>query len=58
MLSRDLMNGKAEIYRLFCIVRIFECFKWDAFKTILYMKNEILLELLNFCGSLHFILNK
>ena len=57
MLSRDPMNGKTEIYRLLCLVRIFECFKWDAFKTTFYIKNEAMLELFNFYGSLHFTLN-
>ena len=53
------INGKTEIYRLLpCSVRIFKCFKWDAFKNIFFMKNETVLELFNFYGTLHFILSK
>ena len=54
MLIHYPMNDKSEIYRLSCSVQIFKCFKWDAFKTIFYMKNEVLLDLFNFYGTLHF----
>ena len=57
MLIRDPVNDKTEIYGLSCSVWIFKCFKWDAFKTIFYMKNETVLELFNFYGTLHFILS-
>ena len=43
MLICDPMNGKTEIYRLSCSVRIFKCFEWDTFKVVFYMKNETLL---------------
>ena len=52
MLIRDPVNDKTEIYGLSCSVWIFKCFKWDAFKTIFYIKNERVLELFNFYGTL------
>ena len=52
MLIRDPINGKTEIYRLSCLVRIFKCFKWDAFRIVLYMKNKN-----NFYGSAHIFHN-
>ena len=58
MLIRDPINGKTEIYRLSCSVRIFKCFKWDAFRIIFYMKNETLLELFNFYGSVNTLRNR
>ena len=33
------------------------CFDWNAFKTIFAMKNETLIELLNFYGTLYYILS-
>ena len=57
MLIRDPMNDKTEISRLSCSVWIFKYFKWDAFKTIFYMKNETVFELFNFYGTSHFILS-
>ena len=57
MLIRDPINGKTEIYRFSCLVQIFKCFKWDAFRIIFYMKNETLLELFNFYGSAHILHN-
>ena len=57
MLIRDPINGKTDIYRLSCLVRIFKCFKWDAFRIIFCMKNETLLELFNFYGSAHVLHN-
>ena len=55
MLIRDPINSKTDIYRLSCLVRIFKCFKWDAFRIIFSMKNETLLELFNFYGSAHIL---
>ena len=46
------MNGKTEIYRLSYSVRIFKCFKWDVFNAIFSTKNETMLELFNFYGTL------
>ena len=43
--------------RLSRSVRVSKCFKWDAFKTMFYMKNETVSELFNFYGTLHFILS-
>ena len=37
----------AKLKYIDCFV-LFECFKWDAFKTIFYLSNETMLGLFNF----------
>ena len=55
--DHESLLTKTEIYRLSYSVRIFKCFKLNAFKTIFSMKNQTILELFNFYGGLYFILS-
>ena len=53
----DSVLTKTEIYLLSHSVRIFKCFKWNAFKTIFSIKSETMLELFNIYSALYFILS-
>ena len=51
-----VLPGKADIYQLFDSVQIFKCFKWNPFETKFSMKNETILDLFSFYGTLSQIL--